>query len=179
MKVYVAVVDYSSAFRDPGVIGVFTSKEGAKRSVETWARDWNLVEIIWDEDDELIEGDWTVRIIEQDLREDSLFFTYRQNNSGGRYEYDDQLSAYVIVEAKNAEEANKRAEELGIEFDEGCETCGDRWSRADDYDGEKVPMVYDRDVSGGVYQVRGSAKRSVPVAGYIHYYDRKVTVNWA
>ena len=174
MKVYVAMVDYSSAFRDSEVIGVFTSKQRAKKSVERWAQN---VEAIG-RGRELTTGDRTATIFEKDLIEDSLFFTYRQNNSYGRYEFNDKLSAYVIVEAKNAEEANKRAEELGIEFNEGCSTCGDRWSRADHHDSEKIPMIYDEDVSEGSYQGHAYAKHSLPVAGYIHYYDRKEIVIW-
>lgn len=177
MKVYVIMVEYSSAFRDSEVLGVFASKDRARQFAERWALDWDGTTPTWSTD-ELVTEDWVVSVVEQDLKEEGLFFTYRQNNSGGRYEFNDNLSAYVIIEAKSPEEANKRAEELGIEFDEGCSTCGDRWDRADEWDSEEIPMIYNKDVSKGLYKESGWARRQVPVAGYIHYYDRKETINW-
>ena len=47
-----------------------------------------------------------------------MFYTYRQNNSGGSFVYDEErsLAQYVIVEADSIAEANERAEMLGISF---------------------------------------------------------------
>lgn len=60
------------------------------------------------------------------------FFTYDQNNSGGGYTRDDEagIGERVIVEADTAEEANERAERIGLYFDgDGdCDCCGNRWS---------------------------------------------------
>lgn len=72
------------------------------------------------------------------------FFTYRQNNSGG-YFYGP--AKYVIIEADNADEANRIAEDHDIYFN-GCMTgmdcscCGDRWYPCDDSDAEDQPMIY-------------------------------------
>ena len=61
------------------------------------------------------------------------FFTFCQNNSGGRLDPD--MPHVLFVEADDAEAANTRALTVGVYFD-GCETgddcncCGDRWSRA-------------------------------------------------
>jgi hypothetical protein len=69
-----------------------------------------------------------------------MFFTYNQNNSGGSYAIDDTITRTVVIEADTADEANTKAEELGIYFNgvaEGsdCACCGDRWSKAYDDDG--------------------------------------------
>jgi hypothetical protein len=76
------------------------------------------------------------------------WFTFHQNNSGGRWVVDNDVDAYVIVQAHNADEANQLAQRIGIYFngvEDGtdCECCGDRWSsiyRTED--GTDVPMVY-------------------------------------
>jgi len=82
-----------------------------------------------------------------------MFYTYRQNNSGGSFVYDEErsLAQYVIVEADSIAEANERAEMLGIYFDgvdDGydCECCGDRWYRADTYDESETPTIYGQPV---------------------------------
>lgn len=71
------------------------------------------------------------------------FFTYRQNNSGGSFDRNDDLDVVVIVAGTSARDANSRAERLGIYFDgEGdCECCGNRWSAAYD-EGDEEPLVY-------------------------------------
>lgn len=68
------------------------------------------------------------------------WYEYRQNNSGGSFDYDPQqgLSIHVYVEAETGVDADVRAERLGIYFD-GCDSgmdchcCGDRWSPAADW----------------------------------------------
>lgn len=65
------------------------------------------------------------------------FFEFSQNNSGGSF---NGFARSVFIQARNADEANERAEEVGLYFD-GCESgidcdcCGDRWSRVYDDDG--------------------------------------------
>jgi hypothetical protein len=76
-----------------------------------------------------------------------MFFTYRQNNSGGSFVKDENVDEFVIIQAKNADEANEKAEKLGIYFHgvgEGkdCPCCGDRWWPVSDDDGTKVPCLY-------------------------------------
>lgn len=63
-----------------------------------------------------------------------MYFTYRQNNSGGSFTVDRAkgIGHFVIIEASNAFTANLRAEHLGLYWDgvsEGtdCGCCGDRW----------------------------------------------------
>lgn len=74
-----------------------------------------------------------------------MFYHYDQNNSGGSFQIDDDVTVNVYIEADSEEEANSKAEEVGIYFD-GCDRdwdcpcCGDRWSRASNWDkAEKVP----------------------------------------
>lgn len=60
------------------------------------------------------------------------FYEFRQNNSGGSFHVDDQLTVRVIIEADTADEANSKAEDLGMywngcEKGQDCECCGDRW----------------------------------------------------
>lgn len=74
------------------------------------------------------------------------WFTFDQNNSGGRYEIDNKVDAYVIIQAHNADEANALAERIGIYFngvDEGhdCECCGDRWYPVRNSEASDEPMV--------------------------------------
>lgn len=62
------------------------------------------------------------------------WFEFRQNNSGGVDVVDPGagIDKYVWVQARNHQEANVRAEQIGLYFN-GCETgqdcdcCGDRW----------------------------------------------------
>ena len=59
-------------------------------------------------------------------------YLFDQNNSFGRFIKNDTLCPRVYITAKNAEEANRKAESIGIHFDgvaDGidCPCCGDRW----------------------------------------------------
>lgn len=78
-----------------------------------------------------------------------MFFTFHQNNSGGHFHIDEKsgIGTVVIVEADSVDEANSRAEEIGLYFDGAgdCECCGQRWYSAYD-EGEASPQVYGEDV---------------------------------
>lgn len=65
-----------------------------------------------------------------------MFYHFSQNNSGGRFrvDLDRGITVDVIVEADTLEEAQARAEDIGLYWDgvsdgSDCECCGDRWSR--------------------------------------------------
>jgi hypothetical protein len=65
------------------------------------------------------------------------FYCFRQNNSGGSFVYDRNLAQKVIIEAETADEANDLAKNLGIYFDGcdrgwDCRCCGDRWNTVSD-----------------------------------------------
>lgn len=76
-----------------------------------------------------------------------MFYEYEQNNPGGSFDYDPErgISVHVIVEADNAEEANRRAESIGLYFGGAgdCPCCGNRWYKMrSDAAGGDVPSVY-------------------------------------
>jgi hypothetical protein len=77
------------------------------------------------------------------------FYQYRQNNSGGRFDIDeaDGITVNVIIEADSAEDADSRAEDIGIYFDgcdggRDCPCCGDRWYSTCESDAKAEPCVY-------------------------------------
>jgi hypothetical protein len=83
------------------------------------------------------------------MKKETLFYTYNQNNSGGYFkeEHKDGIGHYVIVEAFNNKDANRRAEDIGIYFDGcqkdmDCSCCGDRWYEASANDGEVQPTIF-------------------------------------
>jgi hypothetical protein len=71
-----------------------------------------------------------------------MFYTYNQNNSYGYFQTDDKVSEIVIIEAESPDEANEKAEKIGIYFGGGgdCPCCGNRWHEA--YEGTQYPEVY-------------------------------------
>lgn len=83
-----------------------------------------------------------------------MFFTYKQNNSGGSFS---GPCKYFIAEADNAEQANSIAEDNGLYFDgciDGldCSCCGDRWYRA--YDGQDSPTIYGQSLESFLKNVK-------------------------
>lgn len=75
------------------------------------------------------------------------WYEYSQNNSGGSFVHDPEagIGYAVWVQARNYEEANRRAEGVGLYFDgEGdCRCCGDRWSDKWGEEGQtEEPSVY-------------------------------------
>jgi hypothetical protein len=103
----------------------------------------------------------------------TLFFDFNQNNSGGSFNHEPKrgIGHYVIVEAFDAEDANRRAEAIGLYFggNGDCSCCGDRWhAQWSDAPGNFKPMIYDQDVSKGVYLERWGGWG---LDSYIHYMD--------
>lgn len=87
------------------------------------------------------------------------WFHYRQNNSGGGYDIDADagIAESVWIEARDAEEADYRAQRIGIYFngcDKGldCRRCGDRWYEASSYDSGDAPNMQ---CSGSYFGDRG------------------------
>lgn len=88
-----------------------------------------------------------------------MFYTFRQNNSGGSFHVDSRVAQYVVIEANDSSEANARAQEIGIYFngvyDGGdCECCGDRWYEASSYDGTETSTLYGEPVESYEDKVR-------------------------
>lgn len=80
-----------------------------------------------------------------------MFYTYRQNNSGGSFDINDEVTLYVIIEADSADNADEIAETKGIYFygieaGSDCSCCGDRWSTQWADDGTVVPEIYGENI---------------------------------
>lgn len=81
-----------------------------------------------------------------------MFYLYDQNNSGGGFDVNDDVTYNVIIEADSADEADRKAEDVGIYFDgtddggPDCPCCGDRWSRAWSNEGDERPEIYGKPV---------------------------------
>ena len=63
-----------------------------------------------------------------------MFYTFRQNNSGGHFHFDEEsgITHYTIIEANDEWQCREIAENIGIYFDGysigmDCSCCGDRW----------------------------------------------------
>ena len=101
------------------------------------------------------------------------FFDYRQNNSGGGFDFDDDkgVSLTVIIEADSAEEANDKAQSIGLYFDGAgdCSTCGYRWSDAYGK-GDDVPSDYGTPISDTDFGWYRNWAKPHPVA-YVHFAD--------
>lgn len=68
------------------------------------------------------------------VTKEAVWFEYRQNNSGGSFVTNDDVSIYVLIQADDRVSANQKAEEVGIYFNgvsngRDCGCCGDRWSK--------------------------------------------------
>lgn len=78
-----------------------------------------------------------------------MFYTFYQNCSGGVFDenFETGIAECVIIEAEKADDANSKAEAIGIYFGGvacglDCECCGDRWYPASECDGRESPIVY-------------------------------------
>lgn len=104
------------------------------------------------------------------------FYEYNQNNSGGGFDFDADrgITHYVIIEAGSADEANERAELVGLYFDgEGdCECCGNRWSEAWESEGDDVPSIYGTPIQDYDFEYRWMGADN-PEA-FVHFADGRV-----
>ena len=56
------------------------------------------------------------------------WYTIDQNNSGGYFIQNDDVSQYVSVQAESEELALERLYEITEDYSEYCDCCGERWS---------------------------------------------------
>lgn len=134
-------------------------------------------------------GTSIVKVTPHYITKELRWYSFRQNNSGGSFYYDDNLGIEVFIEATSTREANSRAEDLGIYFngcseyidDDGewsgrdCPCCGDRWYEAYG-DGEvEFPKIHlfirDKGFQTREYALldnRGNMKNGYDV---FHYYN--------
>jgi hypothetical protein len=98
---------------------------------------------------DLVKSDPFVAVALPSSPVEGRFWIYRQNNSGGSFNYDDEagISTYVIVEALSASDADFRAQNFGVYFDDDysidCSCCGQRWDRADSFWGSDGGLTRD------------------------------------
>lgn len=99
---------------------------------------------------------------------ETKFFTFPQNNSGGYYIINDDVSEYLIIEAQNASEAIHKMEYITEDYSQYCPCCGTRWSywMVEDSNGDEEPMIYDRNIRDAEENIRGNKPRVI-----VHYYD--------
>jgi hypothetical protein len=68
------------------------------------------------------------------------WYRFDQNNPGGSFEVDENVSHIVYIQASSAKSANNRADDIygmyfdGVESGRDCSCCGSRWYRADERD---------------------------------------------
>ena len=110
-----------------------------------------------------------------------MFYTYTQNNSGGYFITNDNVAEYVIIEANSIDEANNKAEEIGIYFDgcsfgRDCSCCGDRWCSP--YDESEKPEIYGDSIEKRIEDTLN--KKIFFCKNIIIYYSsgRKVSINF-
>jgi hypothetical protein len=110
------------------------------------------------------------------------FYLYRQNNSGGHHYKDDAVCEFVIVEANGNDDADRRAENIGIYFDgvdlnRDDDDWGDRWHRADSYDVSPEPMLFEQNplMEGFVFPKYAKGNDYKGVFCRIYYKDGRIT----
>ena len=113
-----------------------------------------------------------------------MFYTFRQNNSGGRFDFqpDKGIGRFVIVEAKTRQAAIQRAERIGLYFDgcrngRDCYCCGDRWQRYHADDPTKRPSIDDVRLPARPYRFTSryvSTFDSQGNTGYIHFLTGRI-----
>lgn len=88
------------------------------------------------------------KLTEKTAERKARYFHFSQNNSGGSFDISDSVAHHVIIQAYDAKDANRIAENIGIYFN-GCETgadcdcCGDRWGEQwVNEEGDETPSIY-------------------------------------
>lgn len=114
-----------------------------------------------------------------------MFYTYY--NHGPRnveVELERGIGEWVIIEAENPEDANMRAEKIGLYFDGvekgiDCSCCGDRFDRAKDGCGNveesQFPAIYGIPVENYKFKLDCYRNRN-PQRAFVHYIDG--TIKW-
>ena len=106
-----------------------------------------------------------------------MFYTFNQNNSGGRFHLDKDTALVMIFEAPSAKVASALAEDAGLYFngcEDGidCECCGDRWHHPWNEKGDAVPSNYGTPITQDYTQVEEASKPRV----IVHMLDGTKTV---
>lgn len=113
-----------------------------------------------------------------------MFYEFMQNNSGGSFDFDESagITHIVVVEAESADQANSKAEEVGLYWDgcstgQDCSCCGDRWYEASSDEGDKIPSSYGEPLTENTYKDKGLGKwMDEGKEACVHFQDG--TVKW-
>ncbi|MGY9985041.1 hypothetical protein HV198_09005 [Citrobacter freundii] len=90
---------------------------------------------------------------------------FNQNNSGGYFIDNNTVSHDVFIQARNADEARTKAENIFEPYSEYCTCCGERWCiDPRDDEGSLYPEIY----GTPVHQVEKGIFRKSCV---LHYHD--------
>lgn len=127
---------------------------------------------------DVIEGEVIVR--EASAVALRQFYTFSQNNSGGSYDYDffNGIGPYVVIEAADADDANRKAEAIGLYFDGvgDCECCGSRWYPAWDSEvGTPAPEVYGKTPEAYANDKRRQYEGRCERVVFVHYTTGQIT----
>lgn len=103
-----------------------------------------------------------------------MFYEYRQNNSFGRWDVDEDkgIGPIVIIEEATFEYANEKARKIGLYLNgvlmgKDCGCCGDRWSFPQTEEGDTVPCHFNEPIwTSGV--------GAYGVAGFVHNMDGSI-----
>jgi hypothetical protein len=108
-------------------------------------------------------------MLDNELKNTLLWFTFSQNNSGGYFIQNDAVDQYVIVQAPSAAKAIEKADSIFAEYSEYCECCGERWCTyfVDYTDGKASPMIYDKPIT----YAEGGWFREFAI---LHFWDGRV-----
>lgn len=97
------------------------------------------------------------------------WFHFRQNNSGGSFVVDKNVSHHVFIQAANAADTIAVGEKF-FDNSDSCECCGERWScYVSDNSGNSLPFVYDE-------PLENYNDIWMEDWGRLHYYDGRVEV---
>ncbi len=107
------------------------------------------------------------------FRQAPRFYAFRQNNSAGLF--DEGVGHVVLVEAATADEANQRAQAVGVYFHgcamgRDCPCCGDRWWPADDHDA----LPFERPLSAETLREHMSEYRDKTVLRVVYHDEQEV-----
>jgi len=85
-------------------------------------------------------------LTKQKWKNKMAFYMWSQNNSGGNFVVNDDLTWRVVIEANTYELAEDKALDFGIyyngvEHHMDCDCCGDRWYEGKELDCEDQTLV--------------------------------------
>lgn len=98
-----------------------------------------------------------------------MFYTFRQNNSGGYIIRNEIVDIYVIIEGRSANEIKRKANKLFEDYSQYCECCGKRWDYwFDDLDLDTEPRIDNK--SAKEYKSDYSGEKNI----IIHYDNGRI-----